>query len=699
MSRRPIKELFVISFVVLLAGVIGLAQGAEPSTEPVKEEATTGDPVDDLLKRVKAAEEEDKARKEKGSNGQPREMTPQEVARMRSRLRVVTDRLYRDARRFFLQDEWDRCILTCNKILKRDPGNLLAQKLKYKAENAKIEHRLKMLAHASKTKDKEAIADLDEASTFPGKKPELLRPVGPNVLVPLPLRAKKKPKSEKMLAIEQKLNQRVDLNMMDVDLAFLLSTLHRISGINIIADEESLADKKLKILVEDMPLKEILKFITRKYDDIAYTVTEEAIWVTKKGSVHPGMEVRIHPLNIGLTISTPMKTTARRGTTSRGGRTSGAVVRPPAAAPGAAGANQKSVTYLEDVIDWMRLWPDWPTGTELHIDNMTSSLMVYTTPEMHDKISDMLAMMDRPPIQVLISTRFITIDVDDLADLGLDFNMNTKPGQDVGMSVNTSHLRDGDLGSTFTGIITGQNTDPLFTATLRAMQQKGRSKILSAPQILTLNNQKGIIDLTTQFNYVTDWREVTTTDVTDQGNQIERVTNYVPVMGQKDIGFKLEVTPSVGRDLKHIILELRPEITDVEGNVADFDNVQVLQLKDDQPVPATRQPIINNQSLSTRLVICDGDMVVIGGLMKQKTSKTITKVPILGSIPLIGVLFRRETDTVSKSHLVIVVKAKIIDPSGRGYKDRLGVDEGTVTGVRQQPVKGPWRGYNEPGVQ
>ncbi len=325
--------------------------------------------------------------------------------------------------------------------------------------------------------------------------------------------------------------------------------------------------------------------------------------------------------------------------------------------------------------------------------------MVYTTPEMHDKISDMLAMMDRPPIQVLISTRFITIAVDDLADLGLDFSLNNKPGQDVELSVGSGTDLGVTGGTGLTGIISGQNTDPLFTATLRAMQQKGRSKILSAPQILTLNNQKGLIDLTTQFNYVTDWREVTTTDVTDQGNQIERVTNYVPVLGQKDIGFKLEVTPSVGRDLKHIILELHPEITDVEGGVAQFSNVQVLQLKDDETVPPTPQPIVNNQSVTTRLVICDGDMVVIGGLMSQDTSKTTTKVPILGSIPLIGALFRRQEDTVRKSHLVIVVKAKIIDPSGRGYKDRLGVDEGTVTGVRQQPVKGPWRGYNEPGLQ
>jgi type II secretory pathway component GspD/PulD (secretin) len=491
----------------------------------------------------------------------------------------------------------------------------------------------------------------------------------------------------------------VDLNLIDVDLSFLLSTLHRISGVNIIADDESLADKKLKILVENMPLKEILRFIVRKYPDIAYTVTENAVWITAKdpGGPDPGMEPRIHPLNAGLVVTTPMKSSVRtRRTTGRRGTTT------PAApgAPGAPGATEPPPkTSLEEVIEWMELWPDWPSGTQWSLDKTNSSLMVYTTPEMHEKISEMLMLVDRPPIQVLISTRFITISVDDLADLGLDFSMNTKPGQDIVLATGSGTDLGVTQGTGITAIVKGEDTDPLFTATLRALQQKGRAKVLSAPQVITLNNQKGIIDLTTRFRYQTDWEEIRTVEVLgdDSNRTIERVTSFRPVMADGEEGFKLFVTPSVGRNLKHIVLEVEPIITDLEGELARFAETQITVIPEDESPPPIPQPIMHEQTVRTRMVVEDGGLLVIGGLMSQDTEKTQTKVPVLGDIPILGLLFRRQLDTVKKKHLVIVVKAQIMDPSGRSYTD--GDDEEALGENRRrgQPIEGPWFTYPEPG--
>ncbi len=690
MRLQPIRLFRVLGALLVLALWGSATQAGEKAADPAKK----------MLDEVAPPKTTPPAKtsKEKPVKPKVRGITPKEAARLRTRLRAVTDRMYRDAKAFYWQDNWDLCIDKCGQILKRDPGNFKAQKLKYEAEKTKIEHRLKMLDQERKMKDKEAIADVDDASNFPDRKPPLPRPVKKRLIAPLPLRVAKPAKSEKMLAMEQKLNQRVDLNLMDVDLDFLLSTLQRISGVNVIADQNALTDKKLTVLVENMPLKEILKFIVRNVDDIAYTVTEEAIWVTQKGEAHPGMEVRIHPLNVGLVMATPMKVSRARSGPRGGGGSSGrgAVLPGGAAGPAAPAASPK--TYLEDVIDWMSTWPDWPSGSEMHIDKLTSSLMVLTTPQMHERLSEMLEMMDRPPIQVLISTRFITISVDDLSDLGLDFSMNTKPGQDIGLSVGSGSDLGVTGGTGLTAMVTGSDTDPLFAMTLRALQQKGRAKILSAPQIITLNNQKGVIDISTQFNYVSDWREVSTVDVTNEGQQIERVSNYVPVLQQQRIGFLLEVTPSVGRDLRHIILELHPKISDVSGGTKQFESVQVLQLREDEPVPATPQPIFNDKELLTRMVVQDGDLVVIGGLMSQETSRTTTKVPILGDIPLLGALFRHEVDTVGKSHLVIVVKAQIIHPSGRHYVDGNGADSPAGTGGRKRAIEGPWFSYPEPGA-
>jgi len=691
---RRLLEIPIVLLGLAAFGAISLAA----------EEPEVKDPADKVLEEVSPAP---KAEGKSKVKPKPKPMTPREVARLRARIKAVTDRMYRDAKTFFWQDEWVRCIARCDEILKRNPNHLKAQKLKYQAERAKLDHKLKMLEQVSKMRDDEAIGDLDRASTFPEKKPSLKRPVKPLPFPPLPLRVGQPVKSEKMLAMEQKLNQRVDLNLIDVDLAFLLSTLHRISGVNIIADEESLADKKLKILVENMPLKEILRFIVRKYPDIAYTVTENAVWITKSDGDHPGMEPRIHPLNSGLVVTTPMKSSVKSGRarTGRTGRT-GAPVQPTApGAPGAGGpggaggANAQPVTSLEEVIQWMEEWPDWPSGTTYSLDKTNSSLMVYTTPEMHEKIANMLEMVDRPPIQVLISTRFITISVDDLSDLGLDFSMNTKPGQDVVLGTGSGTDLGVSAGTGITAIVKGEDTDPLFTATLRALSQKGRAKILTAPQVITLNNQKGVIDLSTTFSYQEEWEEIKTVDVVgESGSTIERVTSFKPRMNRNGkTGFQLFVTPSVGRDLKHIVLEVEPVIQDLEGELSRFSETQIIVLAEDESPPPIPQPIIHTQTVRTRMVMEDGGLLVIGGMMSQDTDKTVTKVPVLGDIPLIGLLFRRTQDTVRKSHLVIVVKAQIVDPSGRHYTDRDGA-AGPDGGRGRNPVSGPWFGYPEPGV-
>ncbi|HOX08652.1 MAG TPA: hypothetical protein PK280_19815, partial [Planctomycetota bacterium] len=552
------------------------------------------------------------------------EMTPEEAARMRQELKVATDRIMVDARRFMQMADYDRCIERCERALRLDGSCLEAQKLKHQAEKAKIDFRAKMLEQESTTKDKEAIADLDEASNYPDRKGPLPRPVNAPKPSPLPLRiGGSVVKSEKMLAMEQKLNQRVDINFVDADLDFVMATLFRITGVNIIADQNALQGKRLTLHVENMPLKEILRFIVRNNSGVNYTVTEDAVWVSAGGD-NPGLEPRVHALNVGLVRSNPipqMQQQRPQGGNNGGGAQLPGVPQIPGQQPGQGqGQNgqQQETTYLEDVINWMKKWKEWPAGSEWAIDKMSSGLMVYTTPEMHEKIAEMLEMMDRPPIQVLIGTRFITISDEHLLDLGLDFGANSKPGQDVelssgsGTSLGTSSIAGG-----LTAIIKGNNTDPLFTATLKALETKGKGKLLSAPQIITLNNQMGQFHQNTTFEAQTDWREITVTDATGNGSITSNVKYLVPVTSPYTVGFDLYVTPSVGRDLKHIILELQPVISEVAGGVQRFETLQVLQVDDSEPPPPVQKPVTETKTLSTRMVVNDGDLLIIGGLMSQ----------------------------------------------------------------------------------
>ncbi|HOX08030.1 MAG TPA: hypothetical protein PK280_16650, partial [Planctomycetota bacterium] len=78
------------------------------------------------------------------------------------------------------------------------------------------------------------------------------------------------------------------------------------------------------------------------------------------------------------------------------------------------------------------------------------------------------------------------------------------------------------------------------------------------------------------------------------------------------------------------------------------------------------------------------------GLMSQDTSKSVTQVPLLGDIPLLGHLFRHTKNDISKTHLVVVIKAQIIDPSGRGYADHAGPNGANGQVRKEQPSAGPW---------
>lgn len=634
--------------------------------------------------------------------GPAERISPAEARQLRRQLAEITGKLYAEARDLYADNDWDRCIERCDDILKLDPAHLDAQKLKYRAQRDKTDLRLKMLSEESKWKDKEAIGDLDDASNYPDRKPPLARPVRAGEAPPLPLRPHRPPKSpqavksDKLLAMEDKLNQRVDINFVDADLDFVLATLFRVTGVNIIADQGALKDKRLTLHVENMPLKEILRFIVRNNQDLSYTVTEDAVWIAA-GGANPGMELRVHPLNVGLARIGPVGSSRQQQ--QQRGRAPGiaGLPMPPQAPPGQGQEEeQEKKNYLQEMLEWLEQWPEYPSGSRWTLDKMASSLLVYTTPEMHEKIDEMLELLDRPPMQVLISTRFVTISENDLRQLGLDFSMQNKPGQDVALAAGSGTDLGVTAGTGLNVVVKGENTDPLFTATLRAMEKDGRGKLLSAPQIITLNNQTGIIDIGTEFYYVNDWREVKVTDVTSGVNPIttERISHYVPVLEKQKISFRLEVTPSVGRDLKTIILELNPDITDVEGGAKQFGTAQIIKLEDDEPPPPTPEPVINNKTLRTRLVVNDGDLVIIGGLMSQETVKSTTKVPILGDIPLLGALFRYEDDNVQKTHLVIVVKAQVIHPTGRGYADAGEAGAGGDDAAIRRP-KGPFFTYPE----
>ncbi|MDP3768156.1 MAG: type II and III secretion system protein, partial [Dehalococcoidia bacterium] len=219
----------------------------------------------------------------------------------------------------------------------------------------------------------------------------------------------------------------------------------------------------------------------------------------------------------------------------------------------------------------------------------------------------------------------------------------------------TNQTAGNGLNVTLQGILSGTQ----YSAVLHALAENERTKTLSSPRVTTLNNQTATIKIVTEFVYATRFEaSVERTDINSDGDFADvvsgvRETQFVNVPQDfvtKDLGILLHVTPSVGQDLKTITLALKPEVSEKKT--------------DDSYGGEVTLPRFTTRNLETSVVVENGETVVLGGLMKDTTIDTITRIPVLGSIPYLGGLFRKTDLNTERSNLLIFVTANLIQPTG-----------------------------------
>jgi general secretion pathway protein D len=175
-----------------------------------------------------------------------------------------------------------------------------------------------------------------------------------------------------------------------------------------------------------------------------------------------------------------------------------------------------------------------------------------------------------------------------------------------------------------------------FTATLRAIAEAGKTEVLSRPSILARNNQQAVITVGQEIPLITDSRF-------DQNN------NQINTIQYQDIGIILRVTPFITQD-GQVEMIVSPEIsnlTDQSIPIAGGSN----------PVTA---PVIAKRSADTVIVTGDGQTVIIGGLMANRKTVNDSKIPFLGDIPGLGLLFRRRVSETTKTELMIFLTPHIV---------------------------------------
>jgi MSHA biogenesis protein MshL len=227
-------------------------------------------------------------------------------------------------------------------------------------------------------------------------------------------------------------------------------------------------------------------------------------------------------------------------------------------------------------------------------------------------------------------------DGNPLAPVGAPINVG--PGNVV------NELASSTLGGAFT--IAANFSD--FSSYIELLSLQGRTRVLSSPRVSTLNNQKAIIKAGTDEFFITGVH----TD-TIVGDQVYTNTEYelTPFFS----GVALDVTPQVSSDSR-VMLHVHPTISDVE------DQQKTLSVRGNTDVlPLALSQVRESDSI---VKAKSGQVIVIGGLMRQSKRKDNYKTPLLGDIPGIGRLFRSEREQTKTTELVILLRPLVVGDDG-----------------------------------
>ncbi len=183
-----------------------------------------------------------------------------------------------------------------------------------------------------------------------------------------------------------------------------------------------------------------------------------------------------------------------------------------------------------------------------------------------------------------------------------------------------------------------------FEAVLSFMDTQGDLNVLSSPRVTASNNQKSVIKVGKDEYYVTDLSSVVgTSDNSEPSPEVELTPFFS--------GISLDVTPQID-DQGNVLLHVHPAVIEVEDDYKEIDyGGNTIGL------PLASSSIRESDSV---IRAQDGDVVVIGGLMKSSTFDQVSKVPFLGDVPALGHLFRNTTQLTEKTELVILLKPTVV---------------------------------------
>jgi general secretion pathway protein D len=270
-------------------------------------------------------------------------------------------------------------------------------------------------------------------------------------------------------------------------------------------------------------------------------------------------------------------------------------------------------------------------GMTISSDDTNNAILVYGTPREYAVVEDALRKLDVTPMQVLIEAAITEVSLTDDLRYGLQWNFVEGNENAV--------LTENDAGTGLVRDVPGfsflfGNAGSL-TGVLNALEGKTKVNVVSAPKLLVINNQTANLQVGNQVPILTQSATATIGDNSPIVNGIE----------YRDTGVILNITPRVNSS-GLVLLDISQEVSDVLSSRASGSGID--------------SPVISTRKVSTSVAVQDGEVLALGGLIRNIQTRDKTGIPFLSQIPIIGGLFGRQVEETDKIELVILLKPRVI---------------------------------------
>ena len=349
----------------------------------------------------------------------------------------------------------------------------------------------------------------------------------------------------------------------------------------------------------------------------------------------------IHVVYLKNADATKLATTLRAAiSTSATGSTSAAGSAPgvaPSVTPGAAGTSLGSSAQPS-------------TGGQIQADPSTNALIITAPEPQYRQLRSVIDMLDQRRAQVFVESLIAEVSADKVAEFGVQWMSGTgTSGSAVGLlgtnfSVGGTNLlslaanaASGKYtASTGLNLAVGQQRNGVLAlgALARFLQTEGDANVLSTPNLLTLDNEEAKIVIGQNVPFVTG--QFTS------NNSNNGAVNPFQTIERKDVGLTLRVKPQISES-GTVKLQIYQEVSSIDNKSS-----------------STAGLITNKRSIESSVLVEDGSIVVLGGLLQDDTSNSQEKVPGLGDLPLIGNLFKSEARSRKKTNLMVFLRPVVV---------------------------------------